>query len=215
MSTSAFSRVVDEDDAVGAERGDLPAELGADRAARAGDEDGLAGDVRGDRGEVELDGLAPEHVLHLHLAELAREVEVAGDELVHGGQGLDRDADVAALVHDPLPRLARRGRDRDDDLVRAVVAKEVRQVVGRTEHPDPVEAQVLLARDRRRRARSACSRGSGSSASRGGSVGPRRRLRRRARPCPARRAAAGPGARRSSARRGGCPRRARAGSASR
>ena len=138
-------RVVDEDDAVGAERGDLAAELGADRAARAGDEDGLAGDVGGDRGEVELDGLAPEHVLHLHLAELAREVEVAGDELVHGGQGLHRDADVAALVHDPLPRLARRGRDRDDDLVRAVVAKEVRQVVGRAEHPDAVEAQVLLA----------------------------------------------------------------------
>ncbi len=38
------------------------------------------------------------------------------------------------------------GRHRDDDLVRPVVAQHVRQVVGRPEHADAVEAKVLRPR---------------------------------------------------------------------
>ena len=136
--------VVDEDDLPRAERGDLAAEFRADRTAGSRDEHGRAGDVRGDRGHVELDGLAPEDVLDLHLAELAGEVEVAGDELVHARHGLHGHARVAARVHDPLTDLARAGRDGDDDLVRPVVVQEPREVQGRAQHPDTVEAHVLL-----------------------------------------------------------------------
>ena len=74
--------VVDEDEARGAEVRDLAAELGADRPAGAGDEHGLAGEVRRDGLEVDLDRLAAEHVLHLDGTDLRGEVEVAGDELV-------------------------------------------------------------------------------------------------------------------------------------
>ena len=138
--------VVDEDDPARAERGDLAAELRADRAAGPVDEHGRAGDVRGDRRHVELDGLAPEDVLDLHLAELAGEVEVAGDELVDAGHRLHGHARVAARVDDPLADLARAGRDGDDDLVGPVVAPGGAggpSVV--PEHADPVEAHVLLA----------------------------------------------------------------------
>ena len=51
---------------------ELAAELGADRAARAGHEHGAAAHVGADRRRVELHGLAPEDVLDLHGAQLAR-----------------------------------------------------------------------------------------------------------------------------------------------
>ena len=63
--------LVDEHEPRRAEPRELPAELGADRAAGAGDEHGLVLDVRRDRLEVDLDLLAPEHVLDLHRADLA------------------------------------------------------------------------------------------------------------------------------------------------
>ncbi|HKB94423.1 MAG TPA: polysaccharide biosynthesis protein, partial [Gaiellaceae bacterium] len=49
------------------------AELGADRAAGAGDEHGVPLEVGRDLREVDLDLLAAEDVLHLHRAQLARE----------------------------------------------------------------------------------------------------------------------------------------------
>src|SRR6187431_2877962 len=45
-----------------------------------------------------------------------------------------------------LPCLAGGRGDGDDHLVRPVVAQQVGQVVGRPEHPDAVQPQVLLAR---------------------------------------------------------------------
>ena len=67
--------LVDEDQPLRARSCHLAAELGADRAAGAGDEDGLAREVRGDLLEVDLDGLAAEDVLDLYRADLCREVE--------------------------------------------------------------------------------------------------------------------------------------------
>ena len=62
------------------------------------------------------------------------------------GQRLDRDARRARGLDDPLAHLARRGRDRDQHLVGPAVAEQLRQLGGRAEHADPVQAQVLLAR---------------------------------------------------------------------
>ena len=75
--------LVDEHDPLRLGPGELAAELGADRAARAGDEHRLPRDVRGDRVQVDLHRLAAGGVLDLHRADLVREVEIAGDQLVH------------------------------------------------------------------------------------------------------------------------------------
>ena len=97
--------VVDEDQAFWSERHELAAELGADRATGARDQHGRVPEVRGDRGEVEVDGCPAEHVLDLHLSQLRRELATAGDQLVDSRKGLDRHAGNAAGVDDSLARL--------------------------------------------------------------------------------------------------------------
>ena len=114
--------------------------------AGAGDEDGGVGDVRRDRVQVDLDRLPAEHVLHLHRPDLTREVQVAGDQLVDPRQRLDRNGRLAGDVHDTLAHRARRGGNRDQHLVRAVLAEDPRQLVRRSEHAHVVQAEVLLAR---------------------------------------------------------------------
>ena len=125
---------------------DLAAELRADRAAAARHEYDPVADVGADRLEVDLDLLAAEHVLDRDRADLAREVDVAGDQLVQRRQRLHRHAFRARELDDLAAQLARRRRHRDQHLVRAVVADQVAQVVGRAEHADAVDAEVLLAR---------------------------------------------------------------------
>ena len=137
--------VVEEHEPRGADARDLPAELRADRSARAGDEHDLAGQVARDRGDVDLDRLAAEHVLHLDRAQLARQVEVAGDELGETRQRLHRHALAPRRVHDPLAHFAGRRGDRDQQLVGPVLAQHLGQLVRRAEHPHAVQAHVLLA----------------------------------------------------------------------
>ena len=96
--------------------------------------------------EVDLDLLAAEHVLDLHRPDLPPEVEIAGDQLVQPRQRLHRDVLRAAGLDDLAAHRARRGRDRDQHLVRLVVAQHVREVVGRAEHADAVDAVAALAR---------------------------------------------------------------------
>ena len=63
----------------------------------------------GDRVEVDLDLLAPEHVLDLDGADLSGEVDVARDQLVQPGQRLHGDALGPRGVDDAL-RASRPGR---------------------------------------------------------------------------------------------------------
>ena len=62
--------VVDQDQRLRAQSGELTAELRADRAPRTRDENRLAGHVGGDRADIELDRFASENVLDLDLAQL-------------------------------------------------------------------------------------------------------------------------------------------------
>ena len=78
--------VVDEDQPRRSDARDLPAQLGADRAAGSRDEHGVSLEVGGDLVEVDLDLLAAEHVLDLNGPDLAGEVEVTRDELVEPRQ---------------------------------------------------------------------------------------------------------------------------------
>ena len=97
-------------------------------------------------GEIDLDRLAPEQVLDLDRSDLAREVEVPGDELVEARERVHRDPLLARDLHDPFANVTGRGRDRDEELVRAPVAEELAELRGRPEDADPVQAQVLLPR---------------------------------------------------------------------
>ena len=138
--------LVDEDQPRRAGPCRLAAELGADRAAGAGDQHRLAAEVLGDLLEVDLDGLAPEDVLDLDGPDLRRKVRVAGDELVEARQRLHRHLRVARLLDDLLAHVARRGGDRDQELVRPVVVEDVRQLRGRPQHAHALDPVVALAR---------------------------------------------------------------------
>ena len=138
--------LVDEHEPARAEPCELAAQLRADRAAGAGDHDDAILHVRRHELEIDHDLLAPEHVLDLHRTDLAREVEIARDQLVQARQRLHRDALRAAALDDALTHRAGRRRNRDQHLVGLVVAQEVRQVVGRAEHPHVDDARTALAR---------------------------------------------------------------------
>ncbi len=148
--------LVDENQPLAADAGDLPAELRSDRPTRAGDEHRLVDDVRRHRFEIHLDLLSPENVLDLDRAELPAEVDVAGNELVQPWERLDGDAFGARRVDDTLPCLTRSRRHRDEHLVRVLLAQDAAQIVGPAENADAVHAKPLLPRivvdetDRRR-----------------------------------------------------------------
>ncbi len=111
--------LLDEQEPLSPEPDDLAAQLGADRAAGAGHEHDAGADVGGDRLEVHVDLLTPEHVFHLDGADPAGQVVVAREQLVEPGQRLHRDAHGAGDLDDLAPQIARGGRHRDEHLVEA------------------------------------------------------------------------------------------------
>jgi len=137
--------LVDQHQPLRPEPRDLAAELRADRSSGPGDEHRLLAQVGGRRLEIDLDRLAAEHVLDLHRPDLRGELALARDQLVEPGQRLDGHVPLARGSDDPLARLARGGRERDQHLVRLVVAQDVRQVLGCAEHAHAVDTEVLLA----------------------------------------------------------------------
>ena len=79
--------VVDEHQPARADARDLAAQLAADRAAGAGHEHDLAGEVCADALELHPHRLAAEDVLDAHLAQLARDLQLARavpEQLEHG-----------------------------------------------------------------------------------------------------------------------------------
>ena len=100
-------------------RSDLPAELAADRAAGAGDEHHLAGDVAGEERRVGRHRVAAEEVGHVDLADVGH-VGLAVDQLVQPRQDLHRQAgSFHALNQASLLCRAGRGNGQHDllDLV--------------------------------------------------------------------------------------------------
>ena len=97
--------------------GDLADQLGADRAAGAGDEHDLVLEVGADAVELHHDRLAAEHVLDLDLAQLPGELDAAAQQLEDRRQGADVDVALAAGGDDPAAQLAGRRGNRDHDLV--------------------------------------------------------------------------------------------------
>ena len=156
----------------GAEPGDLAAELGADRAAGAGDEHGLVREVRRRSTRGRPPPARGRARPRPGRAGSAGEVHVARDQLVQARQRLHRDRLAAAPSRRPCARtLARGGRDRDQHLVGPLLAQD--RAAGRRScraRGRRAGAGSACA-GRRRRGRSACSRATAGAASRGRSAG--------------------------------------------
>ena len=99
--------VVDQHEPLRPDARDLAAELGADRAAGAGDQHHAAGEVGADAVDLDAHRVAAEHVLDLHLAHLAHEVDAAREQLEDGGQRAHRDVALAAGGDDLLAQRCR------------------------------------------------------------------------------------------------------------
>jgi hypothetical protein len=125
---------------------DLPAELRADRATRAGDENGPVVQVRAGCPDLELYRLAAENVLDLYLTHLAHQVHRAGDELEHARKRSDGNVTAAARAHDLAADFTRGRRDRDDDLVRGDVVEHLLELARRAKYLEVEDAHAALAR---------------------------------------------------------------------
>ena len=136
--------VVDEHEPARADARDLAAQLAADRAAGAGHEHDLVGEVGADALELHPHRLAAEHVLDLQLAQLAHDLTpppcAVLQQLEDGRERADRDPARAAGGDDAAAQRAGRGRDRDDHLVGLDRVEHAREVVvgGRAEHLEVV-----------------------------------------------------------------------------
>ncbi len=139
-------RVVHQHEPRRAYSSDLPTELRSDRASGSGDEHDLAGEVARDRLEIRVNGLATEKVLDLDGPDLASEVEVARNQVVQARQRLHGDALGARDLDDPLTCFTRRRRNGDQELVGPTLAEDLPELAGGPDHPNPVQAKVLLAR---------------------------------------------------------------------
>ena len=146
ISNSAFSEFSTSTSRFAPDARDLAAELGADRAAGAGDEHGAAAQVGAHAVDLDAHRVAAEHVLDAHLAHLPHQVHAAGQQLEGRRQRAHRDAALAAGGHDLLAQRARRGRDRDDHLVRLHAVEDRAAGCRGAEHLDARDAHALLAR---------------------------------------------------------------------
>ncbi len=138
--------VVDQHEPLRPHARDLAAQLGADRAAGAGDEHDATGQVAAGQLRVHAHGLAAEHVLDAHVAHLPHQVAAVLQQLEHGRHRPHGYAAGAARADDPGAHRARGRRHRDQHLVRLDVVEHPRQLLGGAEHLEPaVDARVLLA----------------------------------------------------------------------
>ena len=132
--------VVDEHQPVRPDAGDLPAQLGADRAAGAGDEHDLARQVGADPLQLLAHRLAAQHVLDPHLAQLAGDAQLARavpQQLEHGRRRAHRDSALAAGGHHAGAQRARGRRDRDHDLVGLDLVEHAAEIGAPTWSPAP------------------------------------------------------------------------------
>ena len=159
--------VVHENEPAGSDARDLPAQLGADRAAGAGDQHHLAVEIGPHALQLDPHRLAAEHVLDAQLADLAHHVAAGLEELEHRGQRAHGDGPVAAGLHDARPQGPGRRGDGDDHLVGLGLVEDPRKLVVRrpaehrhtvlvaqaphprvvVEEPDRPEAQRRIAQD--------------------------------------------------------------------
>ena len=138
-------RPIEQHDAARPEAGHLTRQLRSDRARAARDEDRLPGDVALHQIEVELDGLAPEEILQLHVSELP-DFGALGEQVLQRRQDLTLDPGFGAAVDDAPQLRAVGGRNGDDQQLDVVVGRETAQVADSAEHPHAVQRPAVRVR---------------------------------------------------------------------
>ena len=111
----------------GLEPRDLAAQLGADRAAGAGDEHPLAGEVAGDRVEVGVDLVAPEQVGDVDVADVGDRGAAGLEQLAGAREHLDVEPTRGRSAADLADRLRAGARDGDDRRGGAGLVADARQ----------------------------------------------------------------------------------------
>ena len=139
--------VVEQDQLARADARDLAAQLGADRAAGAGDEHRAPGQIAAGELGLHPHRLAAEDVLHPHLAHLPHQAAAVLQQLEHGRHRAHGHAALAARAHDARAHRAGSRRDRDQHLVGRDVVEHAPQLLRAAQHLQPaVDPRVLLAR---------------------------------------------------------------------
>ena len=126
--------VPEHDDAGGLEAGELAAEFTADRAARPGHQDRLAGGQFAHLRHVGDDRLPPQQVLDLHLPQRGNR-NAARQDIEHPRDGARPCARSMRRIDHLAHHLAGRAGHRDDDFLRGEFVDEVRQVLERRRGP--------------------------------------------------------------------------------
>ena len=121
----------------------LATDLGADASAGAGDEHGLARDELADELLVQLDGIAAQKVRDVHVAEL-RDRDPSGQDLVQLGNDLHPHGSRLGELHDPSYGPRRRVADGDDGDVGTELLRQLRELVRRSQNPQPVNDRAVL-----------------------------------------------------------------------
>lgn len=136
--------MADEDQLGGAVAEELAAELAADGAAAACDEDAPAAHQLLDGGDVGADGIAAQEVFDIDVAQLVN-ADRAVEQLVDAGDDLGPDAGGFTDVDDLADLLAGRGRHGDDHHADVVAAGHVGDGLAVAEDGDAVDEDVALA----------------------------------------------------------------------
>ena len=138
--------MVEQHDLARPDARDLAAQLGADRAARAGDQHDCILEVAADAMQIRVHGVAAQHVLDPHVAHVPPDVDRARQQFEHGRQRAHRDAAVAARRDDAHPQLARRRGNRDDHLVGLCFVEDLWQLACRASNSHAADSKPLLER---------------------------------------------------------------------
>ena len=138
--------MIDEHELARGHPGDLPAQLGADRAAGTGDQDHLAGQIRPDALELHPHGLTPEDVLDADLAQLPGDPQLARavlEQLEHGRGRAHGDAALASGGHYASTNRAGGRGDGDDHLIGLDLVEDAGELLGARAAQD-LEAVLVL-----------------------------------------------------------------------
>ena len=136
--------VVEDDQELRLERGDLPAELQADAAAGASDHDRASVGEDAHLREVGIDRSAAQEVLDLDRSERAV-LDAARDDVGQARHGARAHPHARRQLDDPADLDAAGRGHRDDDLMDAEFAHETRQFVDFPDHPHAVHHLLDLA----------------------------------------------------------------------
>ena len=136
---------VQHDELLGSEAVHLAGQLGADGAAGPGHEHHLAGQVVGDLPEVGLDLGAAQQVGDVQLVQVAQ-AHASRDEVLGGRHHEGLQAGPVGELGDLTHERAIRGRDGDDELLNAVLARDGDDLLPVAEDLGALDVQIALGR---------------------------------------------------------------------